>query len=484
VSGHEFKIRIGRDCVTGEFGLPGYEVVLSGPAPLDLDDLSLRTVELMNRWLSFWDLIDGSQIRCKENLLQPTTLELLGTHLWNLILHNEVGEELRAKIPPKGESALRLSIEFDDHADATLKGLPWEFLFEPDGGWFLSTKTELLLTRFVTTKTDRIKAKQVSDKEGIRALLIAALPNGNQHERKFTAERLALRDLRDALNDIPNLDVPKPIEVWDQGEVSRTLKSIPAHIIHVLGICRGTPGKPEIYLGGGGDGFKDPGTFISALTEHQNLPGLIILQLCDYEDGDASESFERLAPALIKHGVPAVLALQYAANPGWMGVDQDGLRTQMEPADYIGLGKQFYGALVGGVPIGTAVQASRKRLQEDRPDRRFGTPVLYLQEDGALRPPGPQAAAPRTTTQSGGAPGAQALRNLMWDAVSSDLTAGQGEAVLHWLAELDSHLELTDASNIVRDKMFSEPDPRLKTVYVTMSLALGKVRRGGDRAAI
>jgi hypothetical protein len=461
----EFKILVDDKGVTGEYGEPGYEPQTVGHADLFLDELTLDTVSLMNRWLSFWDLIKGSEIRRKETLLEPGTLEVLGKQLWRLILKNDVGKALTEKIPREGKPPIRLSIEFDDKADATLKGLPWEFLFEPEKHGFLATKTELLLTRYVSTDDDRAKFGQVGDKEELRALLIAALPDGD----KFAPDREALWKLKTALKDVSNLLVPPPILVWNPGKITTELAARQYHIVHVVGICRGAPGKPQIYLGGGGDGFHDPEQFINILTNSLTRPLLVILQLCDFVDGDATENFERLAPALIRGHVPAVLALQYAAK-----VDQ---------ADDIGLGKQFYQSLVDGEHIGTAVQASRRRLREEGSDRRFGTPVLYLQEDGALRHRPRFRLGARNSTPQSGTPGGQTIGKVLIDVVDSQGLAGaEMDPFLDWVLDLDQQLELAEVKNMVKEKMTAAPlDLASRRVFAEMFKALGRLERGDAR---
>lgn len=453
---YEFKVLIDGKRVTGEYGLTGYEPEPAGCGELHLDKLTLDTVGLMNRWLSYWDLIEGSGIRRKETLLEPSTLEVLGTQLWRLILDNDVGDTLREKIPKEGKAPLRLSIAFNDKADATLRGLPWEFLFEPGTRSFLATKTELLLTRYVSTEGPRVRVKEVGDKEEVRALLIAALPAGD----KFGQTRWALHELSIALKDVTNLTVPEPIAVWDPVQIKDKLTETPYHIIHVVGICKGVPGKPKIYLGGGGDGFHDPEQFVDILTVNPTQLRLVILHLCDFVDGDATENFERLAPALIERQVPAVLALQYAAR-----VDQP---------DYIGLGKHFYQSLVNGQQIGAAVQASRRRLRDERPDRRFGTPVLYLQEDGALRRPAAESGGAKPTAQSRSS-GGQTVQGALIDVVMS-LRLGDEKTreLLEWVADIDSQLSLTEVKSLVQEKMLAPLDPTSKKAFVAMFMALGR----------
>jgi hypothetical protein len=469
VTTNEFKILIDGAGVTGEYGRPGYEPQVVGHGDLHLDRLTLETVGLINRWLSFWDLIAGSAIRRKETLLHVGTLEVLGTHLWMLILDNEVGEALKAKIPGEGKPPTRLSIEFDDRADASLKGLPWEFLYEPENRWFLSTKTELLLTRYVTTDKERVKVAQVGDRERLRALLVAALPKDDM----FAVHREGLRMLGTALADVTNLDVAPPIEFWQPDEIAKELAATPYEIIHVIGICRGAPGSPQIYLGGAGDGFQDPAQFVETLTVNPTRPRLVILQLCDYVDGDATENFERLAPALIRRRVPAVLALQYAAR-----ADQ---------ADHVGLGKQFYQSLVDGEHIGAAVQASRRRLWTEFSDRRFGTPVLYLQEDGALRQPRPRFRSRSRTakpTAESGTSGGQKIQMILIDVVERQGPwDDEMDWALDWVVALDQQFALAEVKSLVKEQMTAAPlRPETRKVFVEMFKALGRLERDNARS--
>jgi hypothetical protein len=461
MSTFEFKILIDDERVKGEYGPPGRQPDPVAESQLVRDQLALDTVGLMNRWLSFWDLIEGSGIRRMEHLLQPSTLEVLGRQLWRLILANEVGEALKLKIPKEGKPPIRLSIEFEENADSALKGLPWEFLFEPQNEWFLATKTELLLTRYVSTPHDRAKVTQVADRETLQVLLIAALPLSD----KFAPHREALWNLRAALKDVKNLEVAEPIKAWDPNEIADALKAREYHIVHVVGICRGAPGKPEIYLGG--DGFQAPAQFVKSLTANPTRPRLVILQLCDYEDGDATENFERLAPALIRSQVPAVLALQYAAR--------------VNQADHIGLGKQFYQSLVGGKHIGAAVQASRRRLMDEHPDRRFGTPVLYLQEDGALRRPGAGSGVGVVdSTARPGMSGGQSVRGR-WIVRLEErrrFTDDELRPFLLWLGEQKGELQLAEMKILVSEKMFTQLDQASRNVFTEAYLALGQLEHG------
>ncbi|HJZ48045.1 MAG TPA: hypothetical protein VKE41_12795, partial [Roseiflexaceae bacterium] len=85
---------------------------------------------------------------------------------------------------------------------------------------------------------------------------------------------------------------------------------------------------------------------------------------------DGVNVWSGIAPALIKQQIPAVIANQ----------------LPIRDACAIAFGKQFYGALVGGLPIERAVAAGRiAAYNADKDGRDWGVPVLYLRDaDGVL----------------------------------------------------------------------------------------------------
>lgn len=435
----EFEIVVSDRTVTGTFGRDGGMPTESCESDLEVDDLAIDTVELMARWLGFWRLIDRAHIRRGESLFESKTFEVVGRQLWRLILENDVGRTLVRHLDDPDDQPLRLVLTFTNRADTVLRGLPWEFLYHPRH-WFLAGKTGLLLTRYVqlaeSTRRPTITAVQ---QDQLRVLLLAALPNEEglpPGEKRFAGEREDLTTLHRRLTEIEELDPLEPITWWDTGEVARVLadQDKPCHIVHVVGICKGPPGRPRLFLGGADGGFQDPRELVDRLCAGAHIPQLVVLQLCDYEDGDATENFERLAPALIERGVPAVLALQYAAL-----------------AEEVGVGVDFYRSLIKGSPVGAAVQASRGTLAQ-RVDRRFATPVLYLGNDGALwRPQDPTQGSrllgpPPARPPARG--GERAVRERLAGVVfeARDLDVAQRRALLQWVDDLGLEGDPTTAA--------------------------------------
>jgi hypothetical protein len=481
VSGDEFQIRITGDEVRGLF-IPqwrdegGGEPEGKKTVHLSVDPLTLRTSTALARLLHIWDVMEESREEAptggiRRAAFQPETLEVLGTHLWNLILDNDVGEFLRANIPPARAPALRVLIEFTDKAPLELRALPWEFLYDPRTGGFLSTMTELMLTRYVTYDTEGRVAIEARPGDQLRVMLVDGLPDTDE----FAAQWRQLSRLKARLEG-PGLDVIGPIPSEDEEAIKRHLDDPdkPVHIVHLVGICKGDPGKPKVYRGRRGDPFEEPSSLVDRLTTGATLPQLVILQLCDFVDGDATENFERLAPDLIRRRVPAVLALQLPAR-----VDQ---------ADQVGLGKKFYASLVAGKTVGQAVQESRHDLKDNR-DRSFGTPVLYLQEDGVLFRPGPSGKEGTSGTggvETGGPRRAwsdsdvrKALAKVLTEA---RLDAADRDAILTWLFELDVQGGgLARAKELVQAQHHDSRVPAQKQVYQQMLTRLTKLSEEAGR---
>jgi hypothetical protein len=97
---------------------------------------------------------------------------------------------------------------------------------------------------------------------------------------------------------------------------------------------------------------------------------LAVLGGCQTGRRDGVNIWGGIAPALVKAGIPAVVAHQYSI------LDKSA----------IAFSRHFYRALVGGLPIERAVTAGRIAAYNAQPQGRdWGVPVLYLRAaDGRL----------------------------------------------------------------------------------------------------
>jgi len=475
MSGFEFGITISAEWVVGTFGPVGADKQEVARERLPEDKLVLDTALLLDEWLNQWDRIERSPLSNLDRILSPKTFRIIGAHLWRLILRNKVGGELeRVLCEPQGDVPLRVLINFTDNAKPKLKGLPWEFLYcDAAGvdGVFVAAETNLLLTRYVPLAGGRTPIDATDRHEKLRVLLIVALP-----KKGFGQARYDVTMLTAGIGEIAGIEVLPPVQDWDQHAIQETLRQTPCHIVHVVGLCKGEPGEPKIYLGGqNGSRWQDPKPLIDALTPvGVERPRLVILQLCELEDGDADENFERLAPDLMRRQIPAVLAMQYPMptdDADWVGVD-------------------FYRQLAEGTPIGAAVQVSRNSLYRlDQLNRRFGTPVLYLQDDGALvRPPAAVQQPMADALSIPGAPSrpsrvnAAAIGRRLRAVIDIETPDEAGAArYKEWVSSVSWPDDPQDAWLIVHERSRSDVDPdQAKRVYEELMKALVTMREGHD----
>ena len=373
-----FAVRVGDGKVEGRWE-PGDRRFEDATA---VDELALDTVVLLEAWLlRHWEQI----ATLGQSTLYPKTFEVLGTHLWNLVLDNRVGAELIAgRDRASADRPLRLLISFDDSTiGRRLADLPWEYLYYPGPpGHYLAKATQLVLVRQIESGEATLRSTDT-----LRVVFWVTLP-----EKEIPDECTQSEATRDVLAELHpgRLDVRPVIKGWRPEDVRADLGG-KADVVHVIGVCRGDRTSVQLLSGkdaSGNDVWRNSAELVEVLTrEKDRRPELVVLHLCDWPRSDTTQNFERLAPALISAGVPAVIAMQYPMAPG-------------DARSFI---TSFYDNLVNGHDVGRAVQEGRYTLGHGAQDRRFGTPVLYLQSaQGRLlrTAAGSRRKKPRTGTRA------------------------------------------------------------------------------------
>jgi hypothetical protein len=371
--GYEFKITLNKEKVMCELETPlGHRRNL-GESDIQREQ-NLGTILVLEQWLKRWEWIAKANDQ-GESLLVPDTFKVLGDHLWNLALNNNIGNELMkahngmADLEDDSREPIRVRISFEQDA-SDLAALPWEFVRGrggPEGGFFLAAQTNLVLGRFLGDVKDLgIKASDLK----VRVLFVRILPDNFA----FKEQRREFEYMLDKLSEIGDAFEIVPISEWNPAEVANRLGELKSEgkavdVVHVVAVCEEEGRKPKIYLPGYGGGSEwrgqDPQPVVKALTgDIITRPELVVLHLSDQRSSDPPAHFELLAPSFIRAGIPAVLAMQYPM-------------THPHGQDFV---YNFYSRLTRGAAIGEAVQAARHDLSFGRqPNRHFGAPVLYMQ---------------------------------------------------------------------------------------------------------
>jgi hypothetical protein len=364
---------------------------------IELSPLHRETIQLLQDWLSRWGVL--SKVAAQyDRLCVPRTFEVLGQYLYQAIFPGLIAtgfDEAKAAAEKNG-SPLRVVLRFEQNGDGSnsLAGYAWEFLYHPAetssarAGFFIGAETNLTLSRLLAFDDQRPELPKGA--LPLRVLFIVSTPESlepriadslqiqarRDQQRDYAADRTKLINfLFELQTDASRLEVQN-IGSWDSARISAVLAERAFNIIHVVGVCRRGSGAEDVEVALPGEHgyptWQNAQVLVDMLgqaTRGGSL-GLVVLHLCEVEPSDYTATFERLAPQLVRSGIPAVLAMQYPV-------------PATKATNFI---DHFYQLLTEGKEIGQAVQEARgSLLAESRGDRGFGTPALYLQSvDGRL----------------------------------------------------------------------------------------------------
>jgi tetratricopeptide (TPR) repeat protein len=240
-----------------------------------------------------------------------------------------------------------------------LARLPWEFLFDPGGQDYLGLS--LPLVRYPQVLAPRQPLQAAAP---LRILGMVARP-GDQDVLEVDDEKRRLRAALQVLERDGLVEL-----VWVDGQTYSDLEDAmdhgPWHVFHFVGH-------------GGYDRDSDEGTIALAseqgrtdavgaddlsrlLGEHYTLR-LVVLNACDTGRSSALDVFSSTAGALVRRGIPAVVAMQFAIS------DEAAIR----------FAQTFYQNVAKRIPLDTSVMRARRALRRAKKDTlEWGTPVLYL----------------------------------------------------------------------------------------------------------
>jgi tetratricopeptide (TPR) repeat protein len=250
-------------------------------------------------------------------------------------------------------------------APAELACLPWEFLFDPSEDDYLCLSTPLIRRPQVLRA---VRALRVTGP--LRVLGMVATPNDQAG--------LAADDERRRLTVAMKALAGKVELAWADGQSWRNLNIAlrhggPWHVLHFIGHGGFDNVAQEgvlILADEDGRSHALPASDLALLVEKHPSVRLVMLNACDTGQASALNAFSSVAGALLRRGVPSVLAMQFPIT---------------DPAA-IEFSRTFYEGLADRLPVDTAVTEARHAVRITLSGTlEWGTPVLYLRSpDGAI----------------------------------------------------------------------------------------------------
>ena len=337
--------------------------VLESPAGEASGELRLDVQELLARRGELQAAVLASAVTVRAAIPETERpIREVGQQLFKALFVDSVYGRYTASLAAAAERGEQLRVVLRLQT-AELAALPWETLFDLEHGSYVCQTEPLLRYVSMPRQVDR---QHVS--APLRVLGVIAAPND-----------LPTLDVADEQRRMAAAlgDVSEEVEVaWVTGgrwtDLQHMLLAGPWHVLHFIGHggFRGGEGMLAMVGPTGTAKYVSAAQFTSLLSTAVPSPRLVVLNSCSSGEAGDQDLFSSTAAALVRSGVSAVVAMQFAVS---------------DPAASAFTGG-FYAAIAHNRTIGEAVRIGRIAIHGTG-DRtlEWVTPVLYLRgEDKPL----------------------------------------------------------------------------------------------------
>lgn len=308
--------------------------------------------------------IQESQGRLAERKVDLAWLVDFGCQLYNLVFVGEIEllfEQSAAQFLSKADQGIRIRLRIEP---PELSVLPWEFLYWPRKERFLGTSVQFPVIRYLEI-FEPIEELEVA----LPLKMLVAIPDSPEldaaHEKVNLIETLASLGDHVKLTFLEGMVTP--------ARISDTLLEERYHVFHFIG--HGEYENDQAFLQfnseEGGVEYIDHHQFVNLFINHPSLK-LIFLNSCKGAETSVTAPMAGMAYRLVKAGIPAVVAMQYAIY------DDAAIRFSRE----------FYYSIFKSHARGRvefAVSHARNRLLGEFPgERDIGGPVLFMRASEGL----------------------------------------------------------------------------------------------------
>jgi len=345
----------------------GYRAkVLNSPAGQaeHLFHLPFSDLEIENYLLKF-----GRSQRGQRGLAAFTVhpAETFGTKLFEAVFAGEVRDALYRSLDEaeRMERGLRLRLRLSHAPD--LCDLPWEYLRNPPQSLFFGLSERTPLVRFLDLP-EPVRAHAVTPPVSI--LVVIASPTGYP-ELQVEEEWFRLQETLRALERQKRLRLTR-LKAATLPVLQAQLGAEEYHILHFIGHGGFDQQAQETGLVLENE-FRQAhllgGQRLGVLFRDARKLKLVVLNACEGARGARRDLFAGPAQSLVRCGIPAVIAMQFAI------LDDVAITFAQE----------FYGALAQGAALDTALTKTRKAIFSQGHAFEWAAPVLYLRApDGKI----------------------------------------------------------------------------------------------------
>lgn len=327
------------------------------------------------------------------------TAKAFGGRLFNSVFGGDVRVCLHSSLQEATQRKLGLRIRLRLSDTPELVNLPWEFIYNAPLNRFLSLSVDSPVVRYLDLP-GRVEPLTVTT--ALRVLVMIASPRDYPTldvEQEWQRLKQATAGVEQR-----GLLVLERLPTATLAALQKQLRSVDYHVFHFIGHGGFDPQSEDGVLvleDEDGKGRVVSGQYLGMLLHDELSLRLALLNCCEGGRTSRTDPFVGVCQSLLQQGIPAVIAMQFAIT------DQAS----------IVLAHEFYGALVDGLPIESALTEARKAIFANNNEIEWATPVLYLraadgqifdiphQPDTISRQPGPLSASTTDTrTQSAVSP--------------------------------------------------------------------------------
>ncbi|MET9273798.1 CHAT domain-containing protein [Kribbella sp. NPDC003557] len=296
--------------------------------------------------------------------VEQRLLEDFGGQLFDAVFTGSVRTCLERSLTAAedADAGLRLRLR----VAAPLENIPWEFLYAREYG-FLCLSPETPLVRYVAMPRS---VPPFPVRPPLRILAMLSAPSdvpGLQNEEEWDKLQTSLSHL--IARGMVQLD---RLPVGSLAALQRPMRQQQYHVLHFVGhglydedaddgalVLEDETGRARLVTG------RDLGTMLRG---YRSLR-LVVLNACEGARSSVDDPFGGVAQALVRQGVPAVIAMQFEIS---------------DPAAVV-FSQSFYEAVADLLPADVAVVEARKAIFAAENDVEWATPVIYLRSpDGTI----------------------------------------------------------------------------------------------------
>jgi len=267
---------------------------------------------------------------------------------------------------------IRLQLDVRDPEALRFASLPWELAYSLERGSFLFLGGKISLVRHLEIQ----RGIRPPLEGNLRILIASAEPRGVP-SLDLESE---IRAVRETINRVPQVELLEPLyRATAQSLRDALVQNAPVHVLHFLGHSDFDPETGEgCLLLEGAHHEKMPlpaHRLANLLRDHESLR-LAVLNACwsgRATDRTDLDPFAGLASALVRDGVPAVVAMQFPVRDSAACIFSEKLYEQLAKNASLDaavaegrLAIQTVAAEAGGSPVSWAIPALYARSQDGR----------------------------------------------------------------------------------------------------------------------